>query len=285
MKTAIVLTMIVSVCLMFFFRPSLEMREASSVPLTLPVPLSQVGEPAEVHLDREVDETIGRVLDRLPEVEGMAKMVSRPERSTNYILTEGCTSRAMLRPLMAAPRENDLKCIWDAKDFNPRHVAVSESAREQCRVALQPFMDASAELRRVANRLAMNEFRQYVDQRSQGLPFVSLERYLAIMRERAPSLLRQATVGGEVVVNKVHFVPSLAFEFEAELFRFAGDGWFGARLADMRTARPAFEAMTFTGLELVRAVIEFALFFGTLSPEEAEQLRVAAVTQFEAMLR
>ena len=287
MKPAVAVVVVFIVGLIFYFSCGTRGGEMPA-PSLRRVPVGQVDKSVERPAAAEADETVRRAIERLPVVEELvddiAKVAHEADGQARFVPTSGCTSKAMLPALMAAPKERELKCIWDARDFNPRGVLVGMAARQHCHRALLPYIEAAADLRRSANSAAMKEFQLLVEQRSPVLTFISLERYLEIARERAPDIVSRATVDGEIVLSKIGFAPGVAFDFEANLFRWGGDGWFGSRLVDMQTARPAYEAMAFTGLELVRAVIEFGLTFGTLTADEAEQLRAAAHQQLDSML-
>lgn len=234
---------------------------------------------------QESDQAIERALARLPsEIGETARVSESPKPKSGFVPTTGCTSRKLLSSLLAAPREKLLKCIWDAADFNPRRVVVSAADREKCSQSLQAYLDSAAELRKIANHSAMGEFRQLVEQRNAGLPFISQDHYLAIVKKRAPRLLDDAMVDGVLDKGKVLFMPALAFDFDVNLFREAEGGWYSSRIADMSTARPAYEAMAFTSHELVRSIIHFCLTFGTLNPAEAEALNDSAHRMFNRMI-
>lgn len=265
-------------CLIYFL-----LDAQAGTPPTRPVALSRVEADAPQPSNAELDQTVKHALERLPAVEDVAKSLETlptKRAAEEFTRIEGCTDEPVLDSLLSVPREQNLQCIWNSRDFNPRRVPVPKESREQCYRMLKPYLDAATDCRRVANAAGMQEFRYHVDSRSTGLPFISTERYLSILKEKAPDLWKQATSGGEVA-----FMPAIAFDFEASLFRFAGDGWFGSRIADMRSARPAYEALAFTGLELARAAIEFGLAFGTLTSDEADRLRAAAIAKFDSMIR
>jgi hypothetical protein len=267
----------VGVCIFFMLDPGTSAKPAG------PVPLSSVETEPVGGASSQVEEIIKRALDRLPAhaaVTGGGQAPTPSESDATFAPTEGCTSEALLLSLISSPREHYLRCLWDSSDFNPRRVHVSQASREQCLKALDPYIKAASDCRRAASDAGMKEFGQHVAARSPGLPFISIERYVAILKARSPHL-----VDPSASIDKLPFIPSVAFDFEANLFRFAGDGWFGSRTVDMPTARPAYQAMAFTGLELARAAIEFGLAFGTITSDEADRLRDAALVKFDSMTR
>jgi hypothetical protein len=231
----------------------------------------------------DVSGDVERVLLRLPEsidlplshpkiVEGV-----QPLKSPAPV---DCGSLPILAKLMKWPRLRLLECLWTARDFNPNGVEITAAQRVMFIESLAPYLRAATELGHLASNAAMKEFRHHVKQRSPALPFISRRDYIERAKKRAPRLLSKGEHG---LLEVSRFVPSIAFDFDANLTREVEGGWCGARMLDMPAARPAYEAMAFTSHELARSAVEFALTFGAISLAEADRMRERAAEIFESM--
>lgn len=236
----------------------------------------------------EVERSIQESLSQLPSAEQIPKLEkARPgtSQTAGFVPTPGCSPRPVLLPLLKAPTLEALQCIWDGSDLNPHRVQVSAADRARCEEFVKSYLKSIDALRETANHAAMKEFRRRVASGDPSLPHLSWDAYLNILRRKCPSWVENATENGVPNKAKIPFAPNIAFSFDVGLFREAQGIWYAARVVDMGAARPAYEAMAFANLELIRAVLAFGVVFETLTQDEAMQLASALYLKFSEMIQ
>lgn len=238
--------------------------------------------------DPEVQRSIDASLSQLPAAEDVRNLgkVQRPKgEGARFESTPGCSSRPVLLSLLRAPTLEALPCLWDAIDLNPHRVSVSAADRSRCEQFVRPYFKSIDTLRETANHAASKEFLRRVGDGDPSLPHLSRAAYIELLRKKAPGWVERASENGVFDNSKVPFAPALAFTFDVNLFRESGGTLYAARVVDMPSARPAYEAMAFANLELVRAIVAFGVAFEVLSPEEAADLLASMFNKFNEMIQ